>query len=379
MRGFPGHRVVGAVLLLGALCVGWTAAHEFHRMRVEEPLYPGPGVSGVRALSDYAPWLRGSGLDTEVYVLDSGRPGGTVLIIGGTHPNEPAGFMAAVVVLECAQVGQGRLLVVPRANKSGFSCTDPGEGMPTRFTVETNHGIRWFRLGSRFTNWVHQWPDPLVYVHFASGQRLSGAETRNLNRAFPGRRDGSPTERVAHALVQLVRAEGVDLVVDLHESAPEYPVNNAIIAHERAAELAAIAMMRLQEDGLTFNLEPSPYCFHGLTHREIGDHTQALALLLETANPMQGRLRGAGVPQLVVNGLDRCYLRAGTIRNKTVLRVPYDAKGLPLAERVGRHTAALLALFNAFSELYPDRPVEVSGLPDYQALCTHSLGAYLRG
>ncbi len=379
MRGSTGHRVFGAVLLLGALCGAWTAAREFRLMRVEEPLYPGPGVTAVRTLSEYAPRLCGSGLDTEVYVLDSGRPGGTVLVMGGTHPNEPAGFVAAVVVLECAQVRQGRLLVVPRANKSGFSCTDPGEGMPARFAVETEHGARWFRLGSRFTNWVHQWPDPLVYVHFPSGQRLSGAETRNLNRAFPGRRHGSPTERLAHALVQLVRAEGVDLVVDLHESAPEYPVNNAVIAHERASEVAAIATLRLQEEGLSFNLEPSPYTFHGLTHREIGDHTEALALLLETANPMQGRLRGEGVPEVVVGGLDRCYLRAATIRNKTVLRVPYDAGGLPLAERVGRHTAALLALLGAFSELHPDRPVEVSGLPDYHALRERGLGGYLRG
>jgi len=346
-------------------------------MQVPEPLYPGPGVTAVRALSSYAPWLRGSGLDTEVFVLDSGRPGATVLVMGGTHPNEPAGFVAAALVVECARVEQGRLLVIPRANKSGFSCTDPGEGMPAHFAVVAGSGQRQFRLGSRFTNWVHQWPDPLVYLHFPSGQRLSGTETRNLNRAFPGRRNGSPTERLAHALVELVRVEGVDMVVDFHESAPEYPVNNALVAHERASEVAAIAMLHLQEEGLTFSFEPSPYSFHGLTHREIGDHTQALAVLLETANPMQGRLRGRGTPQLVVNGLDRCYLRASTIRNKTVLRVPYDAHGIPLQERVGRHTAALLALISAFSELHPDRPLQVTGVPDYGAVCERGLGAYL--
>ena len=35
---------------------------------------------------------------------------------------------------------------------------------------------------------------------FAAAQRLSAADGKNLARSFPGRSDGSPTERLAHAL-----------------------------------------------------------------------------------------------------------------------------------------------------------------------------------
>lgn len=52
-------------------------------------------------------------------------------------------------------------------------------------------------MGSRASNPVDQWPDPDVYVHAASGQQLSGSETRNINRAYPGRPDGNPTEQAA--------------------------------------------------------------------------------------------------------------------------------------------------------------------------------------
>lgn len=49
---------------------------------------------------------------------------------------------------------------------------------------------------------------------FAAGTRL-GPDGRNLNRAFPGKPDGSPTERIAHILEHRFIAKA-DLVVDFH-------------------------------------------------------------------------------------------------------------------------------------------------------------------
>ncbi|HAZ20721.1 MAG TPA: succinylglutamate desuccinylase, partial [Clostridiales bacterium] len=60
------------------------------------------------------------------------------------------------------------------------------------------------------------------YIHAGSGQQLSGSETRNLNRCYPGRPDGNLMEKTAYAIVQLIKNEGVDLTFDLHESSPEY-------------------------------------------------------------------------------------------------------------------------------------------------------------
>lgn len=91
-----------------------------------------------------------------------------------------------VLLIENAQPEAGTLYVIPRTNNSAFTCTDPQEGAPMRFTIDTPNGERWFRFGSRATNPIHQWPDPEIYVHASSGQRLSGSETRNINRSTRG-------------------------------------------------------------------------------------------------------------------------------------------------------------------------------------------------
>ncbi len=243
------------VILLVAGVIGAIAAVEFKKMHRDEPIYPGPGVTQLRALSDYFPGLRNSRGDTEVFLLEGTEPGATMLILGGTHPNEPAGFITALCLIENCSVKQGRMIILPRANHSGFTTNDPQEANPQQFTIKTRSGDRWFRYGSRATNVIDQWPDPEVYLHYPSGQKLSGNETRNLNRAYPGRPNGSLTERVAYAIIQLMQQEQVDLAIDLHEASLEYPVINAIVAHPLAFELAGEAVLNLQLQGLNYNLE----------------------------------------------------------------------------------------------------------------------------
>lgn len=109
-------------------------------------------------------------------------------------------------------------------------------------------------MGSRASNPVDQWPDPDVYVHAASGQQLSGSETRNINRAYPGRPDGNPTEQAAYAIAELIRAEDINETFDLHEASPEYPVINATVSHEKGMSLAAAGMMELTLGGIQMSL-----------------------------------------------------------------------------------------------------------------------------
>ncbi|MBU0507856.1 succinylglutamate desuccinylase/aspartoacylase family protein [bacterium] len=297
-----------------------------------------------------------------------------MLILGGAHPNEPAGYITAALLVENISVERGRVFVIPRANRSGFTHTEPGEAHPHFFEIPTPDGPRRFRYGCRFTNPLDQWPDPEVYLHYPSGQRLSGTETRNLNRAFPGRASGNFTERLAFAITQLIEAERVDLVIDLHEASPEYPVINAIVAHERAMDVAALANLNLQAEGLQYSLEPSPTNFRGLTHREIGDATLAMAILMESANLMQGRLRGRCDAGLILDGQDPWYLSAA---RAGLVRVPYDETGIPLEVRVGRHLAGVQALTDALAFVSPDRAVSIRGIPSYADAQERGMGAYL--
>jgi hypothetical protein len=406
----PQRKISGAIFwLAAAAAIGALAGRDFLNQRESEVLFPSPGLTVRRLLSDYFPPLRNTPGDTEVFVFAGARAGGRILVLGGSHPNEPAGFVASVVLVENLRVAAGTFIVVPQANRSGFTHSDPQEGSPQRFTLDSPSGRRWFRLGSRVTNPVHQWPDPILYVN-PGGQALAGIEARNLNRAYPGKPAGTLTERVAFAVTELIRREKIDLGIDLHESAPEYPVINAIVFNESAAETAALAQMELDGEGLEFRLEASPPNLRGLSHREWGEASginhrltglkpgvyswlilsgafnpelkigvwrreRIKAVLLETPNASHGRLKGKTSAALIVDGKDKYYERAAKLGR---LFVPYGPEGIPLRDRVARHVAGISALLKSLAELDPDKEVRFEGLPTASDIRRRGIGAFLR-
>ena len=363
-----------AIITVFALVTGIIAALEFHKMHVPEPVYPSEGLSKKGMLSDYFPGIRGTNGDTEVYYFDSGKPGATVFLAGGTHPNEPAGYIASVMVLENLVVKKGRIILIPRLNNSAFTCTDPMEAFPQSFHIETKNGTRRFRFGSRATNPIHQWPDPLVYSQKPSGQQYSGLESRNLNRTYPGDPNGSLTEKVAYAVVQLLEKEKIDISYDLHEAAPEIPIINAIVYHEKAEEIAMFAILELEFEGLQFAPELSPKNFHGLSHREWGDYTETRPFLMETSSPIQGRLRGKTNEELILSGVSENYKIA---KETGALRIVYRDEGEQLNHRVGRHLSGFQAILKAYNEFHGDNTIDISGLPFYNDLVEHGIGYYL--
>lgn len=370
----PRTRAIAYLVLVAVAC--FSAGADFIAQREVEPIYPSFALSKMGRLSDYLSSLNDSNGDSDIYYFNGREPGGTLLVIGGTHPNEPAGFISAVVLIENLQVQRGRVIVIPRGNASAYSATEPQEAFPQKFEIENRSGrTREFRIGSRFTNILDGWPDPIIYRHYPSGQVLSGAETRNLNRAYPGRANGTLTERMAFAITEIVRKEKVDLVIDLHEAAPEYPVINAIVAHERAMDIAALATVDLQIEGVEYNLEPSPENFHGLIHREVGDSTQARVLLFESAGALQGRLRGETNAELVLKSVDPFYARAAELGK---LRVPFPREGIPLEVRTGRHLAAISAVCRVLNDFEPDKAVIFSNIPNYSEIIEHGIGFFLQ-
>ncbi len=363
-----------AALLLAVAGVCWVSGGRFRSMHTEDAIYPSVGLTARKSLSDYGPGLRGTPGDTDVYIFQGETTGAVLLILGGTHPNEPAGFITAALLVENTRAARGKVVVIPQANHSGFTHNDPFEGNPQRFSISTPEGERWFRYGSRLTNPVHQWPDSALYVN-PSGQKLAGAEARNLNRSYPGRKKGGGlTERVAHAVMELIRVEAVDMAVDLHEAAPEYPVINAIVFHQKSAELAAMTLMALELADLTFRLEESPPNLRGLSHREWGDHAGVFAFLFETANVSHGRLKGRPSAALITEGQDPNYVKAARLGR---LFVDFDEEGIPLRQRVSRHVAALRALLDSWKELYPEKPLDVHGWPDAAAIASTGVGPFL--
>ncbi len=65
-----------------------------------------------------------------------------------------------------------------------------------------------------------------------------------------------------------------------------------------------------------------------------GDNTDTLALLLESPNPAQGRLRGVTDAELVVGGVDPMYIKASERGGR--LYVPYTDEGTPASDEGGQ-------------------------------------------
>ena len=108
------------------------------------------------------------------------------------------------LLIENAVVIQGRIIVIPQANLSGYSHNDPQEGSPRKIHFETPYGKENLDTDQGQQTLIHQWPDPDIYIN-QFGQSLSGSETRNLNRGYPGDPEGNYTEKVCFGIMELIR------------------------------------------------------------------------------------------------------------------------------------------------------------------------------
>jgi N-alpha-acetyl-L-2,4-diaminobutyrate deacetylase len=80
----------------------------------------------------------------------------------------------------------------------------------------------------------------------AAGTRSSPLDGRNLNRVFPGKARGTPTERIAHAIASAVLPHAVALL-DLHAGGVAAAIMPSIMVHrfsDPARMRATLAMMR---------------------------------------------------------------------------------------------------------------------------------------
>ena len=352
-----------------------TSGISFYRSRhLEEAVVLSPGVSVVKKLGDYFEGVRGTVNDCNIYIMEGAEPGGTLFVMGGTHPEEPAARLAAWLLAENAVMEAGRLIVVLSSNRSASLVTRVGGAYPPDFSIPTDWGERTFRLGDRWSDPLDQWPDPEVYIHYPSGQSLAYVDIRNLNRTWPGRPDGSLTERTTHAFMELIRQEKVDLFIDLHEAELQYPVISTIVAHDSGEELAAFTSMMLSDMEFNMGMEYSPASLHGLSHREVGDHSDAVSLLFEAPEPFLDATRGKTTREQLLTGKDEFVVKAG---KAGLLFEKMDENGWPVDVRVGRHTSAVLMTMETWSELNPDRPLRCGGVPRYDEIIALGLGHWL--
>lgn len=118
--------------------------------------------------------MQGTLFATDIYSIDSGKEGPTVVVVGGIHGDETAGILAADALTGLLPV-KGRLVVIPRANRP--AC----EGK-----VRTDYYME------------------------------------DINRSFPGDKGRGYSGYVAAMLTEAIAGYQPSIIIDLHESRERY-------------------------------------------------------------------------------------------------------------------------------------------------------------
>lgn len=131
---------------------------------------PAPSKANVKVETLAA----GTKYATPLYVISSGQPGPVVMVVGGVHGNEEAGYSAARKITEY-KINRGTLIVIPEANK---------------LAIEAN-------------------------------RRAAPGES-DLNRAFPQSSSQNPKNVLSRAIYSAIKDYKVDWLIDLHEGYDYY-------------------------------------------------------------------------------------------------------------------------------------------------------------
>jgi hypothetical protein len=131
-------------------------------------------------------------------------------------------------------------------------------------------------------------------------------------------------------------------------------------------------MLTSQVFDVPIGMEFSPKALHGLSHREIGDYSDAASYLAEVAEPMLDRIRGITDEELLMSGKDRFVMKAG---EHGLLYAPIDEKGWPIDKRVARHVETAKTIMQVNNMVCPEQTILFDGIPNYQDMLK-GIGAF---
>ena len=228
-------------------------------------------------------------------------------------------------------------------------------------------------MGDRGFQALDQWPDPDVYVHYPDGQLLSYIDSRNTNRTWPGKENGTLAEQVTFAAMEMIRNEEIDVVIDLHEAEAMFPVTNCIVAPDKSMSYAIGASFYVKgREKFENHVEASPVNYRGLSHREIGDWSDAYPFLLESPGVHLDQITAAKTVDLIMDGKDPFVLKAA---DKGLLYVPYDENGFSMERRVGQNSSVIQEILKQWSKKNKDRAFTLTA-PKYAEIVEKGLGAF---
>jgi hypothetical protein len=183
---------------------------------------------------------------TSLYVINSGKPGPVVMVVGGVHGNEKAGYTAARKISEY-KVSRGTLLVIPEANK---------------LAIKAN--------------------------------RRAAPGYSDLNRSFPQSSSQTPKTVLSRAIYKAIQDYDVDWLIDLHEGYDYYKntstssVGQTLIYYPaNSAKTTAQAIVNDLNKGISSSYRKFSllrYPVKGSLARAAGEYLGVRAMIFETCS-----------------------------------------------------------------------------------------------
>ncbi len=207
---------------------------------------------------------------TPYYVNESGVRGPTVMIVGGMHGDEPAGYMAARQFVTF-RPKRGTIIVIPEANRLG---------------VQADARI--------------------------------GGHPGDLNRDFPRKRSEKADTTLAQSVWSLVTGSRPDYLFDLHEGYDFHKINSesvgqSIIYYPKGD---TVSMARAMQARVNADISRSSHEFSlikypvkGSLARASGMFTQTKAMILETSRKQPLHVRVDQHTTMVNAALERLGMR----------------------------------------------------------------------
>ena len=183
--------------------------------------------------------MNGTKLETNYKIINSGKSGPTLFIISGIHGNEIAGVQALEEF--DFSLNKGKVILIKRASID--AC---------------NQKVR--------------------YPYYL----------QDLNRCFPGVKDGRETERLAYEIFNVIKKYNPSLVLDLHEAEEygEYNVNvaNSLIMNSINSnnKLLIEVLDKLNNSDLKAEFTFEDGCPKGSINKEVSEMLNIPVITLET-------------------------------------------------------------------------------------------------
>lgn len=238
-----------AALLVATLSLPAGAAQGTTVIRAGETALSSPASSAAEEQLLAA----GTRYATPYYDNDSGISGPVVVVVGGMHGNEPAGYLAARR-LAGLKPQKGRLIVIPEANK---------------LAIET--------------------------------KTRTGSHPGDLNRAFPASRSDKPGSPLAASIWSLIERVRPDYLFDLHEGYDFHKINKDSVGQSMIyyPVQGALEMAKAMQTAVNRGISNSRhhysllrYPVKGSLARAAGQLLGTRAMILETSRkqPLESRI-----------------------------------------------------------------------------------------